>query len=103
FLKITFLCIPTLTKLVMNKGARRSRYFWKLLLVLISTSIFTLLYWHLYGKPQVGIDDANIYFTYAKNISEGHGFVFNPDGEKVEGFTSLLWVLICSLAYGLFI
>ena len=51
------------------------------------------------GRPSMGIDDANIFFTYARNIAGGHGFVFNVGGERVEGFTSLLWVLICALAY----
>jgi arabinofuranosyltransferase len=46
--------------------------------------------------PAIGIDDANIFFVYARNISAGQGFVFNPGGERVEGFTSLLWVLVCS-------
>ena len=42
-----------------------------------------------------GVDDANIFFVYARNISAGEGFVFNHGGERVEGFTSLLWVLVC--------
>src|SRR5689334_7717030 len=46
-----------------------------------------------------GIDDANIYFVYAKNLANGHGFVYNVGGERVEGFTSLLWTLICTLAF----
>lgn len=50
-------------------------------------------------KPYLGIDDAYIYFVYAKNLAGGHGFVYNVGGERVEGFTSMLWVLICSVAY----
>jgi hypothetical protein len=38
-------------------------------------------------------DDGFIALRYAKNLIEGHGLVFNP-GERVEGFTSLLWVLM---------
>jgi hypothetical protein len=49
--------------------------------------------------PLVGIDDASIYFVFAKNFAEGHGFVYNPGGERVEGFTSLLWTLIGAGAY----
>ena len=45
-----------------------------------------------------GIDDANIFFVYARHVSAGDGFVFNPGGERVEGFTSLLWVLIAGAA-----
>lgn len=46
-----------------------------------------------------GIDDAFISFRYARNLASGYGFVFNPGGERVEGFTNLLWVLILSLLY----
>ena len=49
--------------------------------------------------PLTGIDDANIYFVYARNLANGYGFVYNVGGERVEGFTSLLWTLICALAY----
>jgi arabinofuranosyltransferase len=38
-------------------------------------------------------DDAFISFRYARQWSEGMGLVFNP-GEKVEGFSNLLWVLL---------
>jgi arabinofuranosyltransferase len=42
-------------------------------------------------------DDAYISFRYADNLVEGHGLVFNR-GERVEGFTNLLWVLATALA-----
>ena len=65
--------------------------------------LYTLLtsfcYWYLIKCPTTGIDDANIYFTYAKNLVEGHGLVYNVGGERVEGFTSVFWLLICSLGY----
>ncbi len=37
-------------------------------------------------------DDAFISFRYVRNLVEGRGLVFNP-GERVEGYTNLLWVL----------
>ncbi|HSJ87662.1 MAG TPA: hypothetical protein VK909_10670 [Anaerolineales bacterium] len=51
--------------------------------------------------PLIGIDDANIYFVYARNFANGHGFVYNVGGERVEGFTSFLWTLISALAFKL--
>lgn len=51
------------------------------------------------GYPLIGIDDANIYFVYARNLANGHGFVYNVGGERVEGFTSLLWTLISALVF----
>src|SRR5262245_31244675 len=56
----------------------------------------TLLVRHLLQSPPTGIDDADIFLVYAKNLSTGHGLVFNAGGERVEGFTSLLWVLLCA-------
>jgi arabinofuranosyltransferase len=41
------------------------------------------------------VDDAFITFRYAKNLSEGLGPVFNP-GERVEGYTTFLWMLLMS-------
>jgi hypothetical protein len=42
------------------------------------------------------IDDAFISFRYARNLVDGHGLVFNP-GERVEGYTNLLWVLVLAV------
>lgn len=37
-------------------------------------------------------DDVMIGMRYAKNLVQGHGLVWNP-GERVEGYTTILWVL----------
>lgn len=37
-------------------------------------------------------DDGMISMCFAKNLAAGHGLVFNPGGERVEGFTNPLWV-----------
>jgi arabinofuranosyltransferase len=39
-------------------------------------------------------DDAFISFRYARNLADGYGLVFNPGGERVEGYSNFLWVLI---------
>jgi hypothetical protein len=39
-------------------------------------------------------DDAYISFRYARNLADGHGLVFNPGMERVEGYSNFLWVLI---------
>ena len=74
------------------------RRFCKFIVILVFVSIASFIVWFSY-RPYLGIDDAYIYFVYAKNFATGHGFVYNIGGERVEGFTSMLWVLICSLAY----
>jgi 4-amino-4-deoxy-L-arabinose transferase-like glycosyltransferase len=42
------------------------------------------------------IDDAFIAFRYAEHFAQGHGLVFNL-GERVEGYTCFLWVMLLSL------
>lgn len=42
-------------------------------------------------------DDAFISFRYARNLAHGHGLVFNPGHERVEGYTNFLWVLVLAL------
>lgn len=41
-------------------------------------------------------DDAFISLRYAENFAHGHGLVFNI-GERVEGYTDFLWVVLISL------
>ena len=50
----------------------------------------------------IGVDDANIFFVYAKNFAEGHGFVYNVGGERVEGFSSMLWTLLLAVVFLVF-
>lgn len=43
-------------------------------------------------------EDGFISFRFARNLAEGHGFVWNPGEAPVEGFTNLLLVLFGALA-----
>jgi len=45
-------------------------------------------------------EDAYITFRYAGELASGHGLVYNP-GERVMGFTSLPWALLCALGMAL--
>lgn len=45
-------------------------------------------------------DDAFISFRYADHLVRGQGLVFNA-GERVEGFTNLLWTLWCAAGLAL--
>ncbi len=70
--------------------------------VAISMAIAGLvwLFWFVVFKQNtIGIDDANIFKVYAQNFSNGFGFVYQQGGPRVEGFTSLLFVLLLSLLY----
>jgi hypothetical protein len=39
-------------------------------------------------------EDAFITFRYVRNFAAGHGLVFNPGGDWVEGYSNLLWALL---------
>lgn len=77
----------------------RDRLF-DLLAAVVVVAVMTLLSWTLAGAPGTnGIDDAAITRSYAENIANGHGFVYNIGGERVEGATSFLWTLILVFPY----
>ena len=61
----------------------------------------TFYAFNAFEKPITGVDDANISFVYARHLVDGHGFVYNIGGERVEGFTTLLWVLISALFFSI--
>jgi arabinofuranosyltransferase len=45
------------------------------------------------------LDDEMISMRYAKHLAQGYGLVFNRGGERVEGFTNLMWVLYMALLH----
>lgn len=49
----------------------------------------------LYYFPRA-VDDMYIFLRYAENLADGAGLVYNP-GERVEGFSSPVWVLLLAL------
>ncbi|MEK9149668.1 MAG: hypothetical protein AAB267_06450, partial [Candidatus Desantisbacteria bacterium] len=65
--------------------------FLAILVILVAHSIFlsSSFYYN-------AVDDAYISFRYAKNLVDGNGIVYNP-GERVEGYTNFLWVIIMAL------
>ncbi len=56
------------------------------------TCVFALYAVGVYQDYFTG-DDAFISFRYARHLSDGMGLVWNP-GERIEGYTNFLWVLI---------
>ena len=44
-------------------------------------------------------DDAMISMRYARNLAHGYGLVWNPGGERVEGYTNPLWVFYMALIH----
>jgi len=66
------------------------------LALILSGAAAAAVFW-IMGQPLTGIDDANIFLTYARNLARGNGFVYYPGGERVEGFTSFTWLLVCGI------
>ena len=68
------------------------------LLILLFFSIYAGIYIYktsfvLGGERYfVLFDDAMISMRYARNFADGYGLVWNPGGERVEGYTNPLWV-----------
>jgi arabinofuranosyltransferase len=44
-------------------------------------------------------DDGMISMRYARNLAEGHGLTWNPDGERVQGITNLGLTLLMALIH----
>jgi hypothetical protein len=44
-------------------------------------------------------DDAMVSMRYAKNLANGHGLVWNPGGERIQGYTNPLWVAFMALLH----
>jgi hypothetical protein len=77
--------------------SRDSRFPWIILILAAAMGgfVFSCLQLNLVQ------DDAYISFRYAANFLSGHGLVFNY-GERVEGYTNFLWVLLLAFFKGIF-
>ncbi len=64
-----------------------------IILAAVIAAVFAGGLWWFHYVP----DDAYIGMRYARNAASGEGLVFNP-GERVEGYTGFLWVIIMATA-----
>lgn len=77
------------------------KYYLPILMVIsLTVGVWLVGFGYTNQSPQ-GIDDANIFKVYARNLADGRGFVYLEGGERVEGFTSLLYTIVLSGIYGL--
>ncbi|HIJ65815.1 MAG TPA: hypothetical protein HPP77_07670 [Candidatus Hydrogenedentes bacterium] len=82
------------TRLAMSRRFRDGLLlFCAVVLLLLGVAVIVFRFF-----PHFGEDDAYITFRYARNLIDGHGLVYNP-GERVEGYSSLLHVLLVSPAF----
>jgi hypothetical protein len=59
----------------------------------LSIGLFLLFAHHL--APFVP-DDSYISFRYAEHLGHGQGLTYNPGEPPVEGYSNLLWILLCA-------
>ncbi|MBQ7251867.1 MAG: hypothetical protein IJS32_04615 [Kiritimatiellae bacterium] len=71
------------------------------LLFALALCAVVFVVWRQNDYPVTGIDDANIFFSYAENLAHGRGFVYANNPEPVEGFTSMLWTLLCAVCFAI--
>src|SRR3954463_16235411 len=64
--------------------------------VALAAAVHLWLCWALRGFLT---DDAWISVRYAENLADGEGFVWNPGGPRVEGFSNPLLVAVEALAH----
>ena len=70
------------------------------LLTMLVLGLVVGLYSYEFYQPTIQIDDAYISYRYAQNFVDGYGLVFNL-GERVEGYTNLLWTLMVAMGIAL--
>jgi arabinofuranosyltransferase len=67
---------------------------------LIAITAIPLIYiaWLLNGSL-LGIDDTDIFLTYAENLANGKGIIYSKTIPPVEGYSSMLWMMLLSLIF----
>jgi len=65
---------------------------------LVPVLFFLLQEAHVAKTLGFPLDDAWIFWVFAKNLATGQGFLFNPD-QSVLGTTSILWVFVLAGSY----
>lgn len=92
-IKLVMISVNYCSQLKMSlQKTSQNNLFLHLLLALL---VFTVYLVNV-GRYNFLGDDSFIVFRYARNLVDGYGLVFNL-GERVEGYTSFLWVLCMAL------
>src|SRR5262245_65923196 len=89
--------LPTLRRV--ESVWARNGWVRRVCLVFVSAGAGAWAYLRWKQQP-VTVDDAFISYRYADMLVRGEGLVYNA-GERVEGYSNFLWVLIAALAISL--
>jgi hypothetical protein len=100
--RVQFLALAVGGLLVHVRGGRLSRY--AVAWAVVATALVTVSGIDAHGILDGGRsvfqleDDAMISMRYARNLAHGLGLVYNA-GERVEGYTNFLWVLVMAVVH----
>lgn len=81
---------------------KKRYYFYLLLIIYFAYSVVVILRssFIMHGVRYFSLfDDEMISMRYAQNFARGYGLIWNPGGEKVQGFTNLLWTLYMAVIH----
>lgn len=79
-------------------------------MLIAAAVVFSTLFWATGIRASVDLDgvryhylddDQMISMRYARNLADGYGPVWNPGGERVEGYTNFGWMLVMSAVHEL--
>lgn len=90
-----FLGLARMSKVFQVQGGPTGRRAGSLPGLASFVTVSLLLLWHCKVYSHFLSDDALISLRYARRFVEGHGLTWTP-GERVEGYTDFLWVLLAA-------
>lgn len=88
-----------------NRWQQWPAHRWWLVVVAPVVLLYSLTIWHnqsavIDGRRVFWLhDDMMISMRYAQNLANGDGLVFNPEGERVEGYSNGGWVLVMTAVH----
>jgi len=83
------------------KGETTAQYKPAEVAVILVLAIAAILYLDLCFYPHT-LDDAYVTFRYSEHLGEGYGFgAWNTQGERVEGYTSFLWMVFLGAGHAI--
>lgn len=69
--------------------------------IILMIAFAAIIFLDLFFYP-ITLEDAYITFRYSEHLSEGYGFgAWNVTGERVEGYTTFLWMALLGMANSL--
>jgi arabinofuranosyltransferase len=99
-----FASLPTALELRRSRSAAAHRHAGFILLVLVFLTYAAIFIYRtsfvINGERYFSLfDDAMVSMRYARNFAAGNGIVWNPGGDRVEGYTNPLWMAYMALVH----